>query len=188
MSKIGIIFGTDTGTTRLIAKKLAKKLGDDLAAKPVNINRIDVDQLLAYDALILGTPSYGDGEPPGRDTGVKDGSWADFLPRLAGRDLTGKTVALYGLGNQEKYPDRFAGALYWLYAPLRDAGATIVGDWPVDGYSFNESKAVVDGRFVGLVVDNNTQAIQTDSRLDEWIANIKPAMLDALAGANTATA
>lgn len=181
MDKIGIIFGTDTGTTRLIAKKLAKKLGDDSAAKPININRIELEQLRSHAALILGTPTYGDGVPPGTDTGVNDGSWADVLSDLSGLDLSGKTIALYGLGNQEKYPDRFADGLYVLYAALRDTGATIVGDWPVDGYSFNQSKAVVDGRFVGLVVDNNTQSMQTEARLDEWVDRIKPALLEAIA-------
>ena len=45
MAQIGIFFGTDTGTTRLIAKKIAKRIGD-AAAKPVNVNRIPPDELL----------------------------------------------------------------------------------------------------------------------------------------------
>jgi len=36
MNKIGMFFGTETGTTRLIAKKMQKKLGDELCDKPVN--------------------------------------------------------------------------------------------------------------------------------------------------------
>ncbi|MEW8431777.1 MAG: flavodoxin, partial [gamma proteobacterium symbiont of Ctena orbiculata] len=59
MHKIGIFFGTDSGTTRLIAKRIARKLkstlGEQVAAKPVNVNRIEADRLLAYQALILGT-------------------------------------------------------------------------------------------------------------------------------------
>ena len=62
MKKIGIFFGTDTGTTRLMAKKIAKQLGDDIASKPLNVNRIEADDMLQYDALILGTPSYGEGD------------------------------------------------------------------------------------------------------------------------------
>ena len=58
MNKIGIFFGTDSGTTRLMAKKMAKLLGD-VAAKPININRTSADEMLQYDALILGTPTYG---------------------------------------------------------------------------------------------------------------------------------
>lgn len=180
MNKIGIFFGTDSGTTRLMAKKIAKKLGDDIADKPLNVNRIELDDLLKYDALILGTPTYGEGQFPSIDTGVKDGSWAEFVPKLAGADMTGKTVALYGLGNQEKYPDRFADALFQLYELFTHCGATIIGDWSTDGYVFTDSKAVVDGRFVGLTIDNHSQGLLTESRLDDWLAAIKPGLTAAL--------
>lgn len=180
MKKIGIFFGTDTGTTRLMAKKIAKQLGDDIASKPLNVNRIEADDMLQYDALILGTPSYGEGDLPGIDTGVKDGSWQEFVPKLAGVDMTGKTVALYGLGNQEKYPQRFADSLYLLYELFRNGGATLIGDWSTEGYAFEHSKAVVDERFVGLVIDNNSQGLLTESRLDAWLAEVKPALLQAM--------
>lgn len=179
MNKIGIFFGTDTGTTRLMAKKIAKKLGEDVADKPLNINRIEADDLLKYDALILGTPSYGEGDLPGIATGVKDGSWQEFVPKMAGVDMTGKTVALYGLGNQEKYPQRFASSLFQLYELFNHCGATIIGDWSTEGYAFEHSEAVVDGRFVGLVIDNNSQGLLTEPRLDDWLAEIKPTLLAA---------
>ena len=99
MDKIGIFFGTGSGTTRLIAKKLARIIGDT-ASKPLNVNRISVDDMLQYNSLILGTPSYGDGDLPGKTTGVVDGSWEEFLPQLEGADLSGKRIAIYGLGNQ----------------------------------------------------------------------------------------
>lgn len=179
MNKIGIFFGIDSGTTRLMAKKIAKKLGEDIADKPINVNRIELDDLLRYDALILGTPTYGEGDLPGIVTGVKDGSWQEFVPKLAGVDMTGKTVALYGLGNQEKYPQRFVDSLYQLYELFSHCGATIIGGWSVDGYSFEQSKAVVDGRFVGLVIDNISQGLLTESRLDAWLAEVKPTLLAA---------
>ena len=181
MKKIGIFFGTDSGTTRLMAKKLAKKLGDDIAAKPLNINRASVDDLLQYDVLILGTPTYGEGQWPSAATGVKDGSWEEFAPKLAGVDLTGKTVALYGLGNQEKYADRFASGLFMLYQLFVNAGATVVGDWSTEGYEFTHSNAVIDGRFVGLVLDHNSQGMLTEARLDAWVDAIRPKLTLALA-------
>jgi len=177
MNKIGIFFGTDSGTTRLIAKKMAKKLGD-VASKPLNVNRITVADLLQYDSLILGTPTYGECQFPGISTGVKEGSWEEFAPQFAGVDMTGKTVALYGLGNQEKYADRFADTLFLLYELFTNCGATIIGDWSTEGYVFEHSKAVVDGRFVGLVIDNNFQGLLTESRLDTWLEEVKPALLE----------
>jgi flavodoxin I len=134
--------------------------------------------MLRYDSLILGTPSYGEGQLPGISTGAKDGSWEEFFPALESADMSGKVVALYGLGNQEKYPDRFADSLSELYRVVKNCGATIIGDWSTDGYEFTRSKSVQDGRFVGPVIDNNSQGILTESRLDEWLAQIKPGLME----------
>ena len=46
MDKIGLFFCSETGTTRLVAKKMQKKLGDALCDKPVNVNRCRMDDLL----------------------------------------------------------------------------------------------------------------------------------------------
>ncbi len=86
MNKIGIFFGTETGTTRLVAKKLHKLLGDEIADKPVNVNRITPEEMLKYDALILGTPSYGEGEIPGRSAGCLEPGWEEFLALLGNGD------------------------------------------------------------------------------------------------------
>ena len=172
MNKIGIFFGTDTGNTRLIAKMIANKLGQDIASKPLNINRISIEDLLIYDTLILGTPTYGEGQLPGKSTNIQTGSWEEFLPQLQENDLTGKKVALYGLGDQEKYPARFADGLFQLYTHLIKFGATIIGDWSTVGYQFETSKAVVKDRFVGLVLDQNFQRLLTEERIDTWLEQI----------------
>jgi len=186
MNKIGIFFGTDTGTTRLIAKKLSKKLGDELAAKPLNVNRTAVQEFLQYDALILGTPTYGMNQLPGTDTGIQAGSWAEFLPQLEAVDLSGKCIALYGLGNQEKYSERFADSLIHLYRFFSQKGAQLVGDWDTEGYTFTHSQAVVEGRFVGLVVDQQSQSLLTEQRLDVWLEQIMPALTEKLSNQDVA--
>lgn len=183
MSKIGIFFGTDTGSTRLVAKKIYGLLGDGLADKPKNINRTRPDELLQYDALILGTPSYGMGELPGLATGCVEANWAEFMPYMDGADLSGKRVALFGLGHQERYADRFASSMIHLYRLFYGYGADIVGQWDIDGYQFDYSHAVVDGRFVGLVLDQRTQAHLTDERLKTWLAQITPQLLPVVAEA-----
>lgn len=178
MGKIGIFFGTDTGNTRKIAKKIHKKLGDDADA-PLNVNKASVDDLLHYDALILGTPTLGDGELPGLTAGAQAESWEEFLPQLEGKALSGKTVALFGLGDQEGYGHEFVDALILIYDVLVAAGAKIVGAWPTDGYSFEASRAIVDDQFVGLVLDEDNQKELTDERIDTWLEQIKPALLGA---------
>lgn len=178
MNKIGIFFGTETGTTRLIAKKIHKKLGDDIAAKPVNVNRIALDEMLQYDALILGTPSYGIGEIPGRSAGCLEPNWEEFLAQFEHADFSGKRVALFGLGAQERYADRFASSLLRLYEVFKGFGAEIVGSWSTDGYTFEHSAAIVDGRFVGLIIDARTQGMFTDERIDTWLEQVRPLLLE----------
>ncbi len=171
MKKIGIYFGTDTGTTRLMAKKMAKKMGG-IAQKPLNVNRTEVEDFLKHDAFILGTPTYGINQLPGKSTDIEAGSWEEFLPRIENIDFSGKTIALYGLGDQAKYADRFLDSMVFLYRFFSERGATIIGQWPVEGYSFEQSQAVIDGKFVGLALDQQNQAILTEARIDQWLDQI----------------
>jgi flavodoxin I len=183
MQKIGIFFGTETGTTRLIAKKIHKKLGEDLAAKPVNINRITPQDLLQYDALILGTPSYGVGDIPGRSAGCLESNWEEFFAQFGTPDLSGKRIALYGLGAQERYSDRFAASLIRVHQVLKDLGADMIGSWSTENYTFEHSPSVIDGRFVGLVIDERTQGMLTEQRISTWLEQIKPLLFAKLAAA-----
>lgn len=169
MAKVGIFFGTDTGNTRRVAKDIATALGPAIAAKPVNIRNAIVADLLAYDNLILGTPTYGEGLLPGLSSGNATESWEEFLPTLAGQDFSGKKVAIYGLGNQKSYPAEFVNAVFYLYEQFKQCGATIIGEWTTEGYNYKASKAVVDGNFVGLVLDQENQKELTPDRLNTWL-------------------
>ena len=176
--KIGIFFGTETGTTRLIAKKIHKLLGDEIADKPVNVNRITPADMLQYDALLLGTPSYGVGQIPGRGAGCLESNWEEFLARLpAGADFSGKRIAFFALGAQERYAERFASSLRLLHDAFAGFGAEIVGQWRTDGYVFEHSASVVDGHFLGLIIDQRTQSQLTDARLAEWVEQVKPLLM-----------
>lgn len=176
MAKIGIFFGTDTGRTRLIAKQIAKKLGD-AADAPVNIGRTTLADFLAYDALILGSPTLGDGELPGQSVGLSQPSWEEFLPELAGADLSGKVAAIFGLGDQKKYPDEFVDAIGIIHDALVAAGARVVGRWPIAGYEFAASQAVDGDDFLGLALDQINQPVFTEQRIDTWLAQIRPELL-----------
>ncbi len=176
MARIGIFFGTDTGRTRLVAKQIARKLGE-AAAAPVNIGRATLADFLAYEALIVGSPTLGDGELPGESTGLSQPSWAEFLPQLAGADLRGKTIAIFGLGDQKKYPDEFVDAIGLLHDAFVAGGARVVGRWPTAGYAFAGSKAVDGDDFLGLAIDQHHQALLTEGRIDAWLEQIKAELL-----------
>ncbi|MBV1789441.1 flavodoxin [Marinobacterium sp. D7] len=181
MSKIGIFFGTETGTTRLIAKKIYKLLGDGIADKPLNVNRIAPAEMLKYDALILGTPSYGEGDIPGSGvSGCFEPNWSEFLALLGKPDMGGKRITFFGLGAQERYSDRFASSLMALYTTFAMLGAELIGEWSTEGYTFDYSASAIGDRFVGLVIDQRTQGMLTDERLNTWIEQIKPQLVDKL--------
>lgn len=180
MAKIGIFFGTDTGRTRLVAKQMAKKLGAQLpglVAAPVNIGRTTLADFLAYDALIVGSPTLGDGELPGQSVGLSQPSWEEFLPQLAGADLSGKTIAIFGLGDQKKYPEEFVDAIGLIHDAVVARGARVVGRWPTAGYDFTTSQAVEGDHFLGLAIDQHHQPLLTEARIDTWLAQIQAELL-----------
>jgi flavodoxin I len=174
MAKIGLFFATDTGNTRKVAKMI-KKHFDDGDIQPYNVTKATADELQQYDSMIFGTPTLGDGELP--DTLL------EFMPVLESVDFTGKTVALFGLGDQEGYPDEFVDALGILYKKLKKLGASFVGSWPNEGYEFDKSKALINDEFVGLVIDQDNQSDMTAERVEEWVEQVKPLLLkEAVAG------
>lgn len=180
MSPIGLFFGTDTGKTRKIAKMIHKRYGDDaLISPPLNVNRITPADMLAYDRLILGTSTLKGGRLPGLDSTAQMEGWLEFVVKLdeANADFSGKTIALYGLGCQEKYPETFCDALGILHDFLAAHGAACIGAWPSSDYSFSASKAIgPDGNFVGLALDLDLENLKTDARLDDWLKLIAPHM------------
>ncbi len=159
MSRTLILFGSTSGNTERIAKDLARLLpeGADVAA----VNSFTMEKLREYDRIILGTSTWGVGE-------LQD-DWAAVLPDLARLDLSGKTVAIFGLGDAESYGDTFVDGMGELHAVLAETGARRVGFWSADGYTFDASKALEGGRFVGLALDEDNQSSQTESRLRQWV-------------------
>lgn len=172
MARIGIFFGSNTGKTRKVAKMIKKRFDDATMADPLNVNRATPEDLARYAFLILGTPTLGDGLLPGLSADCENESWEEFLPKLQDLDFSGKTVAVYGLGDQVGYPDEFLDAMGILHGFLVERGAKVVGAWPTEGYEFKHSEAVVDGQFVGLALDLDNQSGLTEQRLDAWLQSI----------------
>ena len=50
----------------------------------------------------------------------------------------------------------------------------MIGAVSTDGYTFDESASVVDGRFVGLALDEDNESDLTDTRIAAWTDEIKP--------------
>ena len=172
MARIGLFFGSNTGKTRKVAKMIKKRFDDASMADPLNVNRATPEDLAQYSFLILGTPTLGEGLLPGLSADCENESWEEFLPKLQDLDFSGKTVAIYGLGDQVGYAEEFLDAMIVLYDFVIERGAKVVGAWPSEGYEFSHSEAVVDGKFVGLALDLDNQSGLTEQRLEAWLQSI----------------
>jgi len=161
---IAIIYGSNGGATEGVAKMIKDKLA--LEADLLDVGRIKMDKLSEYSHLILGTSTWGEGE-------LQD-DWDDALDEFQSVEFGGKTVALFGLGDQEGYGEEFVDALGLLYEKVTSQGASVVGKWSTDGYEYDSSKAEVDGQFVGLVIDEDNQDELTQERVNRWVEMIKP--------------
>lgn len=165
MKKTVIVYGSSTGTCEDLAGRIGEKLG---VSEVINVTDLTADIIAENENLILGTSTWGAGE-------VQD-DWYDGLNVLKEADLSGKTVALFGCGDSGSYSDTFVGGLAEIYNAAKDGGATIVGQVSTDGYTFDDSEAVVDGQFVGLALDEINEDNLTDERIDAWVAQITPSL------------
>ena len=96
-----------------------------------------------------------------------------MLPALEEIDFSHKKIAVFGLGDQKGYPENFCDAIGIMAAFFEDKGASIVGYFPLEGYTFEDSKAVRNGRFMGLPLDQENQARLTNGRIENWVADLK---------------
>ena len=164
MKKTGIFYGSTTGTTESVARLIADKLG--IAPADVHeVSKVDTALVESYDALILGTSTWGDGE-------LQD-DWYDGLKVLQGAHLSGKIVALFGCGDSDSYSDTFCDAMGLLYEGLKDSGCTFVGAVDDSDYTYSASVAAADGKFVGLALDDVNESDRTDDRVSAWAAQLQ---------------
>lgn len=164
MKKTGVFYGSTTGTTEAIANKIAEKLG--IASADVHdVGKMTSEMAGAYEALILGTSTWGDGE-------LQD-DWYDGVKVLKGMDLKDKVVALFGCGDSESYGDTFCDGIGILYEDLKDCGCRFIGSVPDSDYSYSSSVSVIDGKFIGLAIDDINESDKTDDRIAAWTDMLK---------------
>ena len=164
MKKMGIIYGSSTGTCESIAQTIAEKLGI-ASADVIDAGKITTEKARSYEVLLLGTSTWGDGE-------LQD-DWYDAVKAVKAVDLNGKIVALFGCGDSESYCDTFCDGMGIIYDQLKNSGCTFVGQVPADDYSYSSSVAVVDGKFVGLALDDVNESDKTEERINSWIEEVK---------------
>ncbi len=167
MKKTGIFYGSTNGDTENVAKKIAATLGigeEDLH----NVANTQPNAVQPYEVLLLGCSTWGVGE-------MQD-DWNDFLFKLKDLDLKGKTVALFGCGDSSTFGSSFCDALGVIYKELQRTGCSFTGTVDPSDYHFDSSEAVIDGKFVGLPIDEMNEGDKTDERVKSWTDELKKAL------------
>lgn len=164
--KVGLFYSSDTGNTETVAEIMREKIGEHI----VDIHevfKIDLPEVIKkYDFIILGVPTWYDGEI--------QSEWANKIDDLGKVDLTGCKVAVYGLGDQQDWGEYFCDAIAGLAIKAQESGAIIIGHWPSHGYEFTDSKALIDeNTFIGLTLDEDRQENLTENRIEVWLEQLK---------------
>ena len=166
--KTAIFYGSTYGNTQEVSEQLAQLLETQLDEKPelFDVHSVKATEaLLDYDFLIIGCSTWNVGE-------LQD-DWNDHLENVEQLDWNGKTVALFGAGDQTGYADTFADGLGILGKAFAERGAKIVGAWPSEGYNYDLSLADLgDGNFIGLPLDYDNQDDLTEERLQAWATQL----------------
>lgn len=164
MQNVGIFYGSSTGNTETVAKQVQKEFGKD-NAQMFDVAEAKSGDIENFSNIIFGTSTWGIGD-------LQD-DFEDFLSEISKANLEGKKIAIFGLGDQFSYSDSFVDGLGEIYENLEDKGCELIGETSTDGYEYDETKAEVDGQFVGLALDEDNQSDLTSERITNWVQQLK---------------
>ena len=164
MNKTAIIYSFNTKKTGKVATKIKEAFNDDQLIF-VNAEELTEDIFNSYDQIIMGVPTWFDGELPNY--------WDEFIPALEDIDLQGKKIALYGLGDQKGYPENFLDGMGIMAEILEEQGATLVGFTSIEGYEFESSRALRGDKFAGLAIDYENQGLMNNERVANWVEQLR---------------
>ena len=165
---VGIYFATTTGKTEDIAERIHGLLTE--AESPIDISDVDdLGELSNHDGIICGIPTWN----TGADSERSGTTWDSLLEEIGGLNLSGKKVAIFGLGDSSTYTENYCDAMEELHRYFKDAGASMVGYVSTSEYTFDESKSVLGDTFCGLPLDEDSESDMTDTRISKWVDQLK---------------
>ncbi len=170
MSKIAIFYGPLGGAVNRVADKIKEAIGEDkVEMVPVKTaTAADIDK---YDKIIFGISTVGSET---WHATYSNPDWGKFLPEISKTRYEGKTIAIFGLGDHVTYARTFVDHIGLLARDLKKNGATLVGKVPAEAYEYDDSKAIENGKFMGLPVDEDFEPELTDERVKNWVEQIRP--------------
>lgn len=167
MEDIALIYGSDTGMTEEVVSSIVDdwELSELNVIEVLNLKKEIFDK---YDKLILGLSTWYDGD--------LQSDWEDYFDKeFKDIDFTGKTIAVFGLGDQYGYGEYFIDGVGILAKVILQNGGKIIGKWSTNTYDFTASKAKIEDEdyFYGLAIDEDNEPQKTSERLTKWLQQIE---------------
>lgn len=166
--RVKLIYGTDTGNTENVIDNILLTVLED------NGYEVDVISVSAvteedwdHDKFILGIPTWYDGE--------LQSDWEEYYDTFKTLDFTGKTIALFGLGDQLGYEEWFCDGVGILAKVVIKNEGKVVGYTNKDeSYDLEEKPISLldDNTFYGLCLDEDNQDELTEERIENWVATL----------------
>ena len=167
MKKTILMYWPKDGNVETCAQLISDKY-EDLEMK--SIDQVKVEDLKNAEQYIIGCSTVGSETWDNKDN---SDPWSAFINQLDSVGISEKKVALFGLGDQVRWPMHFVDGMAVLNEQILSKGAKVIGKWPVEGYDHEDSEAQDNGFFVGLALDEDIQPELSEERVTKWVAQIK---------------
>lgn len=121
MSKILIVYASQTGNTEIMAEVMADyfdQLNHDVDLRTFDFDYVEPDELLEYDGILIGTHTW--------DAGSMPYEVEDFYEDVEEVDITQKPFGVFGSG--DSFYDIFGGAVDLIADRLEELGGDVLPD------------------------------------------------------------
>tara|TARA_B100000945_G_C20424198_1_gene619501 strand:- start:1385 stop:1897 length:513 start_codon:yes stop_codon:yes gene_type:complete len=165
MKKIGLFYGSSTDNTKIAAEYIyeyIKNEGHEIECH--NIEDVDVEDMLKYDNIIIGCPTWHIGE--------LQEDWDSVFLDYEKLDFSNKVGAFFGCGDQIGYPDNFLDAIGILAKPFIKNGGEVIGKCARDEYEFSDSVALEGDDLLGLGLDYDNDEDKCEGQMIMWMEDI----------------
>lgn len=165
---IALFYGSSTCYTEMAAEKIQAEFKQqaNIEIPLFNIKDVPLQQAEQYDTLIFGLSTW--------DFGEIQEDWESHWDDITMVDLSDKTIAIFGLGDQIGYSEWYQDAMGMLMEQCMVQPISAIGFTATTGHEFIASKAVTDDGdyFVGLALDDENQYEQSERRIKEWVSQL----------------
>jgi len=168
MKKIALLYWGKGGNVERVAQIVYKQF-DPETIDFFDVPSFDLENLSNYKLLVLGGSTVGAEK---WEDATTDNMWNKFFREIQQKDLSGLKIAAFELGNQVLYPGHFVDGLGIVEAEIAKTNASLIGQWPTEGYVHTSSEGVQNKLFFGLALDEDNESELTPERAKKWVGQL----------------